>query len=105
MTVTVFKTPAGGGKTSTFAKRVAFANTDLRIEIYVTTHDLALEWKTLIKQFNSKCNVRIIGGRSRPAPDGKPLCVRHQVASQISQAGQSVYTRVGADRKLTHLRR
>lgn len=94
MTVTVIRSPAGMGKTTTFAKRIAFANKDWRVEIYVPTHALALEWQDLIKNANPKCSIRIIGGRSYVPPNGKPLCVRHQVAAQISQAGQSVYTRL-----------
>lgn len=94
MTVTVFRAPAGLGKTTTFSKRIANANTDWRIEVYVPTHALAVEWRDLIKQANPKRVVRIIGGRSHIATNGQPLCARHQIAAQISQAGQSVYTRL-----------
>lgn len=94
MTATVIRSPAGGGKTTSFARRIANANKDWRIEVYVPTHALALEWKGLIKQFNPSCGVRVIGGRSHEGADGKPLCSRHQIATKISQAGQSVYTRL-----------
>lgn len=94
MTVTVIRSPAGMGKTTIFAKRIAGANKDWRIEVYVPTHALALEWRDLIKKADPKRIVRIIGGRNHVAQNGKPLCVRHQVAAKISQAGQSVYTRL-----------
>ncbi len=94
MAVTVIRSPAGMGKTTTFAKWIASANKDWRIEVYVPTHALALEWQALIKAANPKCRVQIIGGRSHVPANGKPLCARHQVASQISQTGQSVYNRL-----------
>jgi hypothetical protein len=94
MAATVICSPAGGGKTTNFARRIANANKDWRIEVYVPTHALAQEWKALIKQFNPNRGVRVIGGRNHEAADGKPLCSRHQIAAKISQAGQSVYTRL-----------
>jgi hypothetical protein len=94
MAVAVFKSPAGGGKTTTFAARIAHANKEWRIEVYVPTHALAVEWRDLIKKSNPTRIVRIISGRSHLVPGGKPLCNRHQIAARISQAGQSVYTRL-----------
>lgn len=94
MDVTVIRSPAGGGKTTAFANRIANANKDQRIEVYVPTHALALEWRNLIKKFNPKCVVRVIAGRSHQANGGKPLCSRHSIAAQITKAGQSVYTRL-----------
>ena len=94
MSVTVVRAPAGGGKTTAFAERIAFANKDWRIEVYVPTHALAMEWKGLIKKLNPKCVVHVIGGRNHKPPGGAPLCNRHQVAAQISKAGQSVYSRL-----------
>jgi hypothetical protein len=94
MAVIVLKTPAGGGKTTTFATRVAHANKKWRIEVYVPTHALAVEWRDLIKGSNPTRIVRIISGRNHLPPGGKPLCNRHQIAAQVSQAGQSVYTRL-----------
>ncbi|MBK7001818.1 MAG: hypothetical protein IPH35_18125 [Rhodoferax sp.] len=94
MAATGIKSPSGGGKTTTIAKRIAHANEELRIEVYVPTHALAVEWRDLINKFNPTRIVRIISGRNHVTPGGKPLCNRHQIAARISQAGQSVYTRL-----------
>ena len=94
MSVNVIGSPAGGGKTTNLARRIANANSSWRIEVYVPTHALALEWEALINQFNPKCSVRVIGGRNHEGVDGKPLCSRHQIAAKITQSGQSVYTRL-----------
>ena len=94
MAVTVIGFPAGWGKTTNLARRIATTDKYSRIEVYVPTHALALEWKKLIEKFNQNCRVRVIGGRNHEAADGKPLCSRHQIAAKISQAGQSVYTRL-----------
>ena len=94
MPVTVFRSPAGWGKTTNFARRIANDKKHRRIEIYVPTHALGLEWQALIKQFDPNCSVRVIGGRNHEAPVGQPLCSRYQIAAQVSKAGQSVYTRL-----------
>lgn len=94
MAVTVVGLPAGAGKTTAFAEKIAHANKAWRIEVYAPTHALAIEWKNLIQNFNPKCRVQVIGGRNHQTPGGKPLCSRYKIAAQISKAGQSVYTRL-----------
>jgi hypothetical protein len=82
------------GKTSAFAKRIANFNTNKRIEVYVPTNALAIEWKALINNFNPTRRVKIISGRNHMQPSGEPLCKRHQLATQLSQSGLSVYSRL-----------
>lgn len=94
MTVTVICSPAGGGKTTALAEKIAHADRNKHIEVYVPTHALAVEWKGLIQKFNPSCRVSIIGGRNHIGIRGSPLCSRNQIAAQITKAGQSVYTRL-----------
>jgi hypothetical protein len=94
MSVTVIGAPAGLGKTRIFAEHVALQPATLRIEVYVPTHALALEWKESIKTYNPNGAVSIIAGRSYDTVDRGPLCRRHKLAAEISREGQSVYTRL-----------
>jgi len=52
MAVRVIRSPSGMGKTTTMAQRIGHANKDWRIEVYVPTHALAVEWRDLIKKAN-----------------------------------------------------
>ena len=94
MDVTVIRTPAGGGKTTKTAQKIAQADKSWRIEVYVPTHALAVEWKSKIQEFNPACRVRVVGGRNHQPKGLKTLCHRHELAATISKAGQSVYSRL-----------
>lgn len=94
MEVTVFRAPAGIGKTQLFAKEIAHWTPWRRVEVYVPTHALAKEWKQSILKYEPTRRVQIIAGRDRPGALGRPLCRRHATASQISKAGYSVYSRL-----------
>lgn len=94
MAATVFVAPAGSGKSHMFARRVAKTQKSGRIEIYVPTHALAIEWKDSISAVNPTRRVKIIAGRDQLNVAGSPLCIRHVTAAKVIAAGQSVYPRL-----------
>lgn len=87
---TVIKGPAGSGKTQQMAEQIARHETGV-VEVYQPTHRLGDEWKSSIQNYNPSKKVIVIKGREALDGQGQNLCVKHQLASQLSQKGLSVY--------------
>jgi hypothetical protein len=94
MSVSVYKAPAGAGKTHKFAQRIADTKKTGRIEVYVPTLALAREWQDKVMSFNPNRRVNIIAGRDQLGANQQPLCARHKLAAQVFASGQSVYPRL-----------
>jgi hypothetical protein len=86
----VIKGPAGSGKTQQMAEHVAVHETGV-VEVYQPTHRLGDEWKASILTYNPRKRVIVIKGREALDAQKQPLCIKHQLASQLSQKGLSVY--------------
>ena len=87
---TVIKGSAGSGKTTQMAEYIARHETGV-VEVYQPTHRLGDEWKSSIQNYNPSKKVIAIKGREALDSQGQTLCVKHQLASQLSQKGLSVY--------------
>ena len=90
MRATVFKAPAGLGKTDELARQIAEARFGV-FEVYAATLALAEEWHRLILQYNPNKRVSVIRGRDQLDGSGAPLCQRILEAKQLSKAGCSIY--------------
>ena len=87
---TVIKGPCGSGKTQQVAEHIAMNETGV-VEVYQPTHRLGDEWKASVLKFNPSKKVIVIKGREALDGQGQPLCIKHQLAAQLSHKGLSVY--------------
>jgi len=87
---TVIKSPCGSGKTQQMAEHIALHVTGV-VEVYQPTHRLGDEWKKSILKYNPNKRVIVIKGREALDAQKQPLCIKHQLANQLSQKGLSVY--------------
>jgi hypothetical protein len=87
---TVIKGPCGSGKTQQMAEHIALHETGV-VEVYQPTHRLGDEWKASILSYNPGKRVIVIKGREALDAQKQPLCIKHQLANQLSQKGLSVY--------------
>lgn len=91
MPVHVLKAPAGSGKTQTYIEQIAKSPPETLIEVYTPTIKLAEEIKAGIDAYGTSHRVAVIKGRDQLHRDGRPLCVRHNLASQVAANGISVF--------------
>lgn len=90
LSATVIKGPAGSGKTQQMAAHIAQRETSV-VEVYQPTHRLGDEWMASVLNYNPNKRVIVIKGREALDGQGQPLCIKHQLAQQLSQKGLSVY--------------
>lgn len=89
-TATVIKGPCGSGKTQQMAEHIAKRQWGV-FEVYQPTHRLGDEWKASILNYNPGKRVIVIKGREALDSQGQPLCIKHQLVSQLTQKGLPVY--------------
>lgn len=91
----VLRASAGSGKTSVQAREVARAAWwHGRIEIYVPTHKLGAEWRKAVLEADPRLRVVIVAGRGHLDESGLPLCAKHEVATELSGCGISVFSKL-----------
>ncbi len=90
MPATIVKAAAGLGKTEAVVQSIAKSDLGL-IEVYVATHQLALEYQQRIYAINPAKDVQIIYGRGSDRGDMEPPCKKHMLAEELSAAGCSVF--------------